>query len=77
MVDGALSVNGKVEALDEMYRIVVRVAYMLIQGFVEELIKTKGTYQDSLLSMLFRVVIIIVFVLVVVIIKTFPNQLSP
>jgi len=43
LVEGPISINGKVESLDEMYRINVRVPYMLIQGFIEELIKTKGT----------------------------------
>ncbi|KAK2152239.1 hypothetical protein LSH36_334g02013 [Paralvinella palmiformis] len=42
LVEGPISINGKVESLDEMYRINVRVPYMLIQGFIEELIKTKG-----------------------------------
>lgn len=41
-VDGPLSLNGKVQALDEQYRICVRVPYMLIQGFVGEIIKNKG-----------------------------------
>jgi len=47
--DGPMSIKGKVEALGGMYRINLKVACVLTQGFVGELIKSKGTHQvDSL-----------------------------
>lgn len=39
---GALSVDGTADCLDYMYRLILRVTYVLIQGFVKELCENKG-----------------------------------